>query len=229
MFFSKLPNIEYDKKPVSFPLSEQHYILAKNFFRRTSFIKNSFPNVVYFNKYTMTDEDRLDLLSQRFYGSPNYDWVILLTNNIINTNYDLPIRESCLYEFVYKQYASDDYDPAESYLLPPDRTHHYETIEQQNSLKEVVLQGGLIVDKNYYTTNHTFYDRGTQGYLNFTGSSISKKVSNFDYEKQLNDSKRDIFILKSRYLPNLVSEFESLVQYSSSNSFISKTVKKSGQ
>ena len=91
MFFSKLPNIEYDKKPVSFPLSEQHYILAKNFFRRTSFIKNSFPNVVYFNKYTMTDEDRLDLLSQRFYGSPNYDWVILLTNNIINTNYDLPI------------------------------------------------------------------------------------------------------------------------------------------
>ena len=34
MYFSLLPNIEYDEKPISYPFSESDFVVAKNFFRR---------------------------------------------------------------------------------------------------------------------------------------------------------------------------------------------------
>ena len=91
MFFSKIPNIEYDIKPIKFPISNKEYVLAKNFFRRFKISDSAFENAVYFNKYTISDGERPDLIAKKFYGTPELDWVILLTNSIINSHFDLPI------------------------------------------------------------------------------------------------------------------------------------------
>lgn len=228
MYFSKTPNIEYDKKPLSFPLSEKQYVLAKNFFRKTNFSNGTFSSVVYFNKYTMTDTDRLDTISEQFYGTTEYDWIILLTNNIINTNFDLPVPDARLYDFVTKEYEYAEYDPAESSLLPADRTHHYETEELKNSIGEIILKKGLVVDKRYYNSPHRFYDRGTKGYINKLGSVLSSKVSNYTHEKNINDSKREIYILRNNYIEKFISQFENITEYTDSYSYIDSKTKRSG-
>lgn len=228
MYFSKIPNVEYDQKPLSFPISEKQYVLAKNFFRRTNFKDTVFDSLVYFNKYTITDDDRLDLISQKFYGTPEYDWVILLTNNIINTNFNLPVPDSKLYDFVDSEYKYSEYDPDESSLMPADRTHHYETYELKNSLGETILKAGLVVDKRYYNTVHRFYDRGTKGYINKQGKDLCFKVSNYLHEKNINNSKREIYILKNVYLERFVSQFENVTEYTDSNSYIDSKTKRSG-
>ena len=216
MFFSKIPNIEYDIKPIKFPISNKEYVLAKNFFRRFKISDSAFENAVYFNKYTISDGERPDLIAKKFYGTPELDWVILLTNSIINSHFDLPIAETSLQLFVENNYPSLD------------GIHHYETKEIKNSYGEIILPEGLLVDSSYVSTTHSFYDRGTKITFTKSGSEITYPVTNYEYEKNLNDSKREIYILRPEFIDRFLSEFEEKLEYKKSNSFIDKKTKKSG-
>jgi len=91
MYFSLIPNIEYDEKPISYPFSESDFTTAKNFFRRYKINDDVLSYAVIFNKYTIEDLDRPDTLADRMYGNPFFDWVILLTNNMVNAQYDWPM------------------------------------------------------------------------------------------------------------------------------------------
>ena len=62
-YFNRLPNIEYDKKPLSFPYSETQYVLVKNFFKRYKLSESSFNYRTLFNKYCIEDGERLDNIS----------------------------------------------------------------------------------------------------------------------------------------------------------------------
>ena len=83
MYFSLLPNIEYDEKPISYPFSESDFVTAKNFFRRYKLNDDVFSYAVFFKKYAIVDGERPDTLALRAYGDVFYDWVILLTNNMV--------------------------------------------------------------------------------------------------------------------------------------------------
>lgn len=216
MFFSRIPNIEYDIKPIKFPISNREYVLAKNFFRRFKISDSAFQNAVYFNKYTITDDERLDLIAKKFYGTAELDWVILLTNSIINPYFDLPIPDRYLQSFVENNYDSLD------------GIHHYETKELKNSYGEIILSEGLSVDSSYVNTTHKFYDRGTKITLIKNGSDITTPVTNYDYERKLNEGKREIYILRPEFMDRFLSEFEEKIEYKKSNSFIDRKTKKSG-
>lgn len=216
MFFSKLPNVEYDIKPIKFPISTQEYVLVKNLFRRFKISDTAFTSTVYFNKYTIVDGDRPDIIANKFYGTPKYDWIVILTNNIINPIFEFPIAERCLYDFVASNYSS------------PDDVHHYETLEVTNSIGEILLQAGFVVDAGYVSMTHKFYDRITGQVFTKTGSTITKSVTNYQYEQKLNDSRREIYILRPEFIDRFVSEFENKVEYSKSSSYIDRMTKKSG-
>jgi hypothetical protein len=216
MLFSKIPNIEYDKKPLRFPFSETEYVLAKNFFRKYNLDKTNFESALYFNKYTMTDSDRPDLLSQKFYQTTEYDWVILLTNGVINALFDLPIKENNLYTFVEEKYGV------------PDGVHHYETLAVTNSFGEIILKEGLKVDSVFASTTHKFYDRKNKTYFTKNGSDISFPVSYYEHEKKLNDERREIYILRPEFIQKFVSQFENALEYKESKAYIDRTNKKSG-
>lgn len=216
MFFSKIPNLEYDKKPIEFPISETQYVLAKNFFRNVRVTNDAFNYTLYFNKYAITDDDRLDLLAKKFFGNVEYDWIIVVTNSIINPLFDLPVKEADLYSLVESKYNS------------PDELHHYETLEVKNSLGEVQLKGGIKVHPTFRNSSHKFYERSNKSYFTKAGTEITVPVSNYQYEKKLNDNKREIFVLKGRYVDRFVSQFENTITYSKSNAYIDDSTKKSG-
>lgn len=216
MFFSKLPNVEYDIKPIKFPISNTEYVLAKNLFRRFKISDSAFASTVYFNKYAIVDGDRPDIIANKFYGTPNYDWIVILTNNIINPMFEFPIAERSLYDFVAANYSN------------PDGVHHYETLEVKNSIGEILLQAGFVVDAGYVNMTHKFYDRITGQVFTKTGSTITESVSNYEYEKKLNDSRREIYILRSEFIDKFVSDFETKVEYSKSSAYIDRMTKKSG-
>ena len=88
MYFSIVPNIQYDEKPIKFPFSESDFVVAKNFFRRYKVSDDVFSNITLFKKYAIKDGERPDSLANDAYGTPFYDWVILLVNNMVNAQYD---------------------------------------------------------------------------------------------------------------------------------------------
>ena len=147
MYFNFLPAIKYGQKPISYPFSESDYVVAKNFFRRYKISDTAFSQAIYFNKYALQDGQRLDQIAEAVYGNPNYDWIIVLTNNMINTQYDLPMSESELRKHIESRYDNPYYD-----------YHHYEIIsdeEQVEKFGKVLMPGGTVVDETFYNNRRT--------------------------------------------------------------------------
>lgn len=218
MYFNILPDIEYANKPTQFPFSEADFVVAKNFFKRYQIDEKIFSYSVFFNKYVITDDDRLDLLAERYYGDPFYDWVIILTNNMVNGLYDWPLDNE---SFNAKMDAMME-DPYTT-------IHHYETKEilagyKLDDIDVVALKGGLVVSEEFYDGEFTYWNGAT--HISIPGNQASYPVTIYEHEMNLNEKKREIYILKNKYLRSFVSSFKKENQYSNSSDFVSSKLKR---
>ena len=101
-YFSYIPNIEYDTKPIQYPFSESEYVVAKNFFRRYQVNPDVFSYAVYFKKYAVVEGEKIYQVAEKAYGDAFLDWVIILTNNIVNAQFDWPLSEMIFVNTVRK-------------------------------------------------------------------------------------------------------------------------------
>lgn len=214
MYFSLTPDIQYDEKPVKFPFSQSDYVVAKNFFRRFKIDEDRFSYSVFFKRYAIQDGDRLDLIAEKTYGTALYDWVIMLTNNMINPYFDLPISESQIRNLVEN----------------PDAIHHYETLEVKNSEGVVVLKEGIIVDQRFVARPFVYLNKSTPSliYTSRVGNLITKLVTNLDQAILENEAKREIYLLKPNYIAQFVNTFKAQNFYSKSTNYVDSQLKKSG-
>lgn len=210
MYFSIVPNIQYDEKPISYPFSESDFVVAKNFFRRYKINDDVFSRVVLFKKYTIPDGERPDQLADRAYGNPFYDWVILLTNNLVNAQYDWPKSN---YE-VYK-IAESEYDD------PYGEIHHYE-------VKETIghYNAGVHVDETFYNGTHKVNINGSVTTKN--GNEICSPVTVAEWLQDENEKLREIYLLKPRYVQGFVDDFRKKNLYKKDDNYINQRLKKTG-
>ena len=210
MFFNIVPNIEYDEKPISYPFSESDFVVAKNFFRRYKINDDVFQFAVFFKKYTIKDGERPETLAEKIYGNQFYDWVILLTNNMVNAQYDWPRTNYEIYKIVEEEF--DD---------PYSEISHYE-------IKETIghYQAGLHVDKTFYDSTHKLNINGSVQIKN--GNEIASPITVAEYYQEENEKKREIYLLKSRFLEPFVKDFKKQNLYKKDDNYISQTLKKTG-
>lgn len=216
MYFSLIPDIKYDVKPISYPFSESDFITAKNFFRRYQIDPDVFEYSTFYTKYSVQDNDRIENIAASYYGDSFYDWVIILTNNFINPLFAFPSDSETLRKSTELKYG---FDNAYSGI------HHYVTKEVKVG-DLLALEGGLIVDQNFYSSSYEYWN-GSQ-VVSVPGNTVSSSVTNYDYEIEQNEKKRNIYILKSNYFNRFVEEFKTKSLYQESSSFISKRLKQSG-
>ena len=221
MYFSQTPDILYDTKPVSYPFSESDFVVAKNFFRRYKVNQDVYGYATFYDKYAINEGVSITDIALRYYGSVTYDWVIILTNNLINPLFSFPLNDYTVRKIAEEKYGDDTYSGI----------HHYETIETKSGQtiggKSVLaLEGGLRVDKNFYDSPFTYWN-GTQN-VTVAGNTVSKSVLNYDHEVAENEKKREIYILRKRYLFKFIEEFKKQSLYSDSSDFLSKRLKRTG-
>lgn len=167
-YFSYLPNIELAVRPIQFPWSEQQYKVAKNIFRRFKINDSAIDTAMYFRKLTVTDADRPDVISQKVYGTSDYDWVILMSNNVINPYFDWPMSQPVLDDYINQKYAA------------PYEIKHYETREVKNSAGATVLPEGQIVDESFFRAPYWIEFNETTGDFpkpdNETNLTVLRKI-----------------------------------------------------
>tara|TARA_B100000073_G_scaffold73454_1_gene55124 strand:- start:157 stop:2220 length:2064 start_codon:yes stop_codon:yes gene_type:complete len=167
-YFSYLPNIELAVRPIQFPWSEQQYKVAKNIFRRFKINDSALDTAMYFRKLTVTDADRPDVISQKVYGTSDYDWVILMSNNVINPYFDWPMSQPVLDDYINQKYDA------------PYEVKHYETREVKNSAGATVLPEGQIVDESFFRAPYWIEFNETTGDFpkpeNETNLTVLRKI-----------------------------------------------------
>ena len=209
MYFSIVPNIEYDEKPISYPFSESDFVVAKNFFRRYKVNDDVFSNAVLFQPYAIEDGERPDTLANKAYGNSFYDWVILIVNNMVNVKYDWPMTN---YEL--QKVLEEEFDDAYSEI------HHYETI------KIGQYAAGLHVDQTFFNGQHKVNVNGTVTLKN--GSEICGPVTVAEHYTRENEKKREIYLLKPDYFQSFVDDFRKKNLYQKSGNYINQRLKKTG-
>jgi hypothetical protein len=139
-YFRELPNIQFNNRTKN-KVSNDEVIIIKNLFKRAK-IREDFSQVATaFEYYSITEDERPDQIAEKFYGDSELDWVILLTNNIINLQDQWPLNLDSFYKYMIDKYGSE-----ESF----NDIHHYETISIYDGYNREVLPGGLKVDKAFY-------------------------------------------------------------------------------
>lgn len=179
------------------------YVMAKNLFRRIKLRDGILQTALGFESYSIQNNERPDQVADKFYNDPEYDWVILLCNNITNIYDDWPLEEGELFKYIMRKYGSTD------------EIHHWETQEIRSTKGSLLLRAGLQVNENFE------YVR-PDGTLIPTEQLVTP-VSNYQYEMELNEYRRNIYILKSEFLTQFVEEFEDLTEYLPSNEVDTQT------
>ena len=82
-YFDQLPDFEYVNRTDDGKLISD-YTKVKNLFIRGKIREDIFQDTTTFEKYSIEGDDRPDNVAEKFYGKAEYDWVVLISNNIIN-------------------------------------------------------------------------------------------------------------------------------------------------
>lgn len=206
-YFSVVPNIR-----VGFPGSketyDQEYVIMKNLFRRVKADFSKIKGFLSFEKYNIPGDESPYQVSQRIYKTPDYEWVILLTNNITNVYTQWPLTQVQLQDRMRRKYGTK---LAEN--------HHWET-------KEVIFEGvqivkpGLIVERDYAV-------RRPDGQI-IAGNILVRPVSNYEYEYELNEKKRTIYLLDPAVINAFINQMEKALSYKFSSDNIDDLTKSSG-
>ena len=147
-YFRQVPNFEY----VSRTAGEQNisdYTEVKNLFKRGKLREDIIQNLAFFTKYKIVGNERPDNVAYKLYNDETLDWVILLTNNILNIQSEWPLTQKAFDKVMLEKYG--DYETLYAGI------HHYETTEIINSNGDIVLPAGLRVP-NTWNTNGNFIE-----------------------------------------------------------------------
>ena len=187
--------------------SSYDYVRVKNLFRRAKIRDDFFQNAVTFTKYKIIGEERPEQVAEKLYGSSTYDWVVLISNNIINLRTEWPLSDGEFSDYLERKYTQAELDAP----------HHYETTAVIDSRGKLIVPAGKIVDSNF---SITYYDG-----LPVTKNPV-KMVSVYEYEIQQNDKKRNIYVLRSRYLQTAIDDMKRIMSYGFSSQYVNDSTKK---
>lgn len=211
-YFRQVPNFQYvDRSPGNQSIS--NYIEVKNLFKRAKLRDDIFSDLSFFTKYSILGDERPDNVAYKFYNDSTLDWIVLLSNNIINVQTEWPLTQQAFYNYLIDKYGSEE-------VL--NQVHHYETIQVKTSDGATIVPAGLIVPSDY---NISYFDVNSGQRIN--NNNITKEVTNLEYEEKIQDKKRNIFILKPTYLNVIFNDLEDIMPYKKGSSqYISQTLKR---
>ena len=209
-YFRNIPEFAYVNRDD--PKSTNEYSLVKNFFKRAKLRDDIFENVAFFEKFIIKGDDRPDNVAFQVYGDPTLDWVVLMSNNIVNVQSEWPLSNENFYEYLIDKYEN------ETKLYSG--IHHYEANEVKTSNGRIIIESGTRVGVGQSVS---FYDKGKNDQVTIT--DIALPVTNFTYEQNLNNKKREIFLLKKIYLNIVFDDLEQIMSYKEgSTQYVSETL-----
>ena len=210
MFFESTPDFLY---PDFFEAGK--FKLSKNLFRKVrarDSINAIFSSSV---KYTIKSGQTPDEIAFDLLGDSSHYWTILLINNITDTQTQWPFDDYELDKIIEDRYGN-----------LADKIRHWETKEVKDSYDNIVLDSGIIIEvfsnttaqnASSYTPTWSWtyaYSRSDSAVTErtLTGSDLYP-TTNREYEHQLNDLKREIWIPQPSSISLMESEIEELLEY----------------
>lgn len=182
-FFSNYPKVKY----ITFG---DNIIESTDLTKRFKFIEKILKNKYILFNYFIKEGERPDIIAHKYYDDSKLDWIILLTNKIIDPYFDWPLSNEEFDNFIAEKY--------ESIVWAKQNWAKYYKIFQA---KETTYDGFQIPEKlleidSTAWQNLSAYER--------------KRISYYDYEKEINQKKKIIKLIEKSFVPQIIKEAEKI-------------------
>ena len=195
-YFSTLPKIIYtDNTGTS--------RVFTNLIARASILPSLLKNPMLYYKYDIQEGDTPEIIAHKYYGDTYRYWIVLYANQLLDPQWDWPMSSS-----VFNNYITEKYPSVNPYAT----LHHYEkVVTTTDSDSNLTTVETVVIDEDTYNTlieSNNNYNLSE----NTVNVVITKRIVNlYDYEFELNESKRSINILNSSYVEQFETEFKKLM------------------
>tara|TARA_B100001113_G_scaffold256932_1_gene212199 strand:+ start:122 stop:796 length:675 start_codon:yes stop_codon:yes gene_type:complete len=210
-YFRNLPDFLYVNRNDT-QRETENYSIVKNFFKRAKLRGDIFENLTFFEKFIVQGDDRPDNVAHEVYGDPFLDWVVLLSNNIVNVQSEWPLSQADFFTYLNEKYDNE--------TVLYSGIHHYEANEVKTSNNDIIIASGTRVSVGQSVS---YFDDGLENQVVVT--DIALPVTNYTFEENENNKKREIFLLKPIYLSIVFDDLERIMKYKEgSTQFLDETL-----
>ena len=211
-YFRNIPDFEYVNRTKDGQFIS-NYTQVKNFFKKGKLREDLFQDLTIFEKYNVKGDDRPDNVANEIYGDANLDWVVLLSNNIINIQNEWPLSQVSFETYVLDKYGTS---------AKLDEIHHYESNEVKDQSGVIIFPKGVRVSA---AQSVSYYEQLSEEVV--TVNPISKAITNYEHEQKVNNDKRNIFLIKPIYLNVVFDDLEEMMTYKEgSTQYVSESLKR---
>ena len=162
-------------------LGDGNSTVVTDILRRVKIKSSIKDSLTMFDTYSVEGGESPETVAYKLYGDSKYHYVILLLNNITDRYYGWPLGDSEFETYVTNKYVE------------PGAIHHYEVTQSSGR-----------------TTSNGPDDYSHRIEVN-SDASGAQSVSNYEYERRIQDQLRQIKLLNPDYLPVFEKEFNKLI------------------
>jgi hypothetical protein len=195
-YFNTLPKIIYTKNRKS--------TIYTNLMARVSLYPQLLKDPSLYYQYDIQEGDTPEIIAEKYYGDSYRYWIVMFVNQLMDPIWDWPMSQQELLSYLKKKYGSE----YAFYSV----VHEYQKILTQLDYgTNTTTVTKVAIDQNTYDSlvEETKYYSLPTGDLTITTTKAA--VSVYDYENELNESKRNIKILNSLYVNELELQFKKLM------------------
>lgn len=211
--------------------------IIPNIFVRSKFLSNVITNNSLFDLYNIRDGDTPEITANKFYGDTGLYWIILQSNDILDPRFGWPLDQFNLKKFAEGKYtninAPHHYEDNggnvvnATIILAGSTGNTFENFANNTVITNNTNVGtGIITSKTnsgavtILTTSGGFISgdqiisvANTSATATISSIAITSgtSVTNLIFEDLENEKKRLIRILKRSLVPEIISEFEQIV------------------
>jgi hypothetical protein len=189
-----------------------------NIIARFGFEKTLKENSAAFYKYSIQDSDTPEIIAHKYYDNSERHWIVLMFNDIIDPQYDWPLRYENFINYVDKKYsangaANTTVQTGLAWAMSINNVHSYYKIVKRTSADETVIEEKLQINANTYANVAATSSSITLQSGNIiTQAVIKEKKTYYEYEQEENEAKREIVLLKPEFVPQIEKEFKKIIK-----------------
>lgn len=207
LYFNTLPKILT-------PDQNGNYIALTNILTRATLVEELQNNPMLFYQYSIQDGDTPEIIAEKYYDDPYKYWIVLYSNQIMDPVWNWPLQYEQFLDYIDNKYATDAMNAGKTPMEYTQTTvHAYEevitTIDNHSEVStEKVIPLDLTSYNAFIETNNTYT---LPSGLTSTVRKTKRAVSLYDYEYELNESKRAIKIMDKNFVNQMEQQLKTVM------------------
>lgn len=201
-YFNRFPLIQYDL--TGQPLVNT--IPVVNIFFRFHILNSILNNSLVYYPYYVNDGETPETIAARYYKDVTKHWVVMMANKIVDPQYDWPLSYNTFINYINNKYGG----------IPQAQEQIYEyqkVITKQDSVTGLITTNTIVLDANTYanTAGSTFQEINLSDGSTVSITTTTNILMAYDYEQNLNESKKNIILIDQQFIGQIDAEFSNLV------------------